>query len=114
MRARSTAAILCQLAAEDTLVPPNLSTTQASLFFSTQDRTCEFISSVAHPSVCGGDGNADQCPAPNRLRKCRAALFLTGARRVHLPHGSRLPCRALRRPRLWGAARCAPAGDRSR
>ena len=29
MRARTTSAMLCQLAAEDTLVPPNLSTTQA-------------------------------------------------------------------------------------
>ena len=64
MRSRSTPAILCQLAADDTLVPPNLSTTQAA------DRTWEARSGVRHGARQG----------INRLRKCRAALFPTAAR----------------------------------
>ena len=72
MRSRRTWAMLCQFETDDTLVPPNLSTTQGAL------------------------------KGINRLRKCRAALFPTAARPRRLPPGSRRLCRACRREPLLG------------
>ena len=51
MRARSTCAMLCQLAGLETLVPPNLSTSQASAWSGEEKKACDF--SPARPDARG-------------------------------------------------------------
>src|ERR1700721_3262628 len=115
MRARTMPAMLCQLTTDDTLVPPNLSTTQVRLSSGTASVEHR-ISIPGRPTALLPLRQSSRIGAgmANRLRRCRAVLFLTGARRVRLPLGSKPLCRVCRLQRLWGAFRCAPTGDRSR
>src|ERR1700723_2818519 len=115
MRARTIPAMLCQLATDDTLVPPNLSTTQVRLSSGTASVEHR-ISIPGRPTALLPLRQSSRIGAgmANRLRKCRAVLFLTGVRRVRLPLGSKPLCRVCPRQLLWGAVRHAPRGDRSR